>query len=189
MNHPARSRLKGKLSMAQLTPPVGPEDHAQGPDDAPVTLVEYGDYECLSCLQGHRLVTEVQRRMGDRLRFVFRNFPLTDIHPHAEAAAEAAEAAGAQGKFWEMHRRLFAHQRALDRAHLGQYAGELGLDVGRFERDLTGHASVARVQGDVAGGLRSGVQGTPTFYINGTQYEDSYDPETLTEALKRAACG
>ncbi len=172
--------------MAPLTPPVGPDDHAQGPDDAPVTLVEYGDYECPSCLQGNRLVVEVQRRLGDRLRFVFRNFPLTDIHPHAEAAAEAAEAAGAQGQFWEMHQRLFAHQRALDDAHLEAYAGELGLDTARFDRDLSERAYAGRIEADITGGLRSGVQGTPTFYVNGEKYADSYDADTLAAALERA---
>ncbi len=118
---------------------------------------------------------------------MFRNFPLSDIHPFAEGAAEAAEAAGAQGRFWEMHHRLFAHQQALDDAHLRQYAEDLGLDTARFTRDVSGHAYAARVQEDMAGGLRSGVQGTPTFYINGEQYEDAYDSETLAAALERAA--
>ena len=173
--------------MAHLTPPVGSDDHAQGPDAAPVTLVEYGDYECPSCLEGYRLVAEAQRRMGDRLRFVYRNFPLSDIHPHAEAAAEAAEAAGARGKFWEMHHTLFAHQRALDDAHLRQYAEQTGLDTAQFEQALAGHTYAARVRADMAGGLRSGVRGTPTFYINGEQYDESYDADTLVAALERAA--
>src|SRR2546423_12240032 len=119
---------------ARLTLPVSQRDHQQGPETAPVTLVEYGDYECPYCGEAHPIVKELQRRLGDRLRFVFRNFPLTNAHPHAEHAAETAEAAGAQGKFWEMHDYLYEHQRALDDEHLETYAGTLGLDVERFDR-------------------------------------------------------
>src|SRR5919199_5615233 len=114
---------------SQLPLPVAERDHIQGPSTAPVTLVEYGDYECPYCGAAHPIVKEVQRRLGDRLRFVFRHFPLTNVHPHAQHAAEAAEAAGAQGKFWAMHDTLFEHQRALDDAHLEEHAAALGLDV------------------------------------------------------------
>ena len=125
---------------ARLTQPVSERDHVQGPPTAPVTLVEYGDYECPYCGAAYPIVKEVKRRLGDRLRFVFRNFPLGNMHPHAEHAAEAAEAAAAQGKFWEMHDELYEHQRALDDAQLEGYAGAVGLDVERFDREMEGQA-------------------------------------------------
>jgi protein-disulfide isomerase len=172
---------------ARLTPPVGERDHAQGPADAPVTLVEYGDYECPYCGAAYPIVKELQRRLGDRLRFVFRNFPLTNAHPHAEHAAEAAEAAGAQGSFWEMHDYLYEHQTALADRSLEQYAGAVGLDVDRFDRDMTGQLYTDRVREDFVGGVRSGVNGTPTFFINGVRHDGSYDLATLLDALERAA--
>src|SRR5258707_869399 len=122
-----------------LTPPVGERDHQQGPATAPVTLVEYGDYECPYCGEAYPIVKEIQLRLGERLRFVFRNFPLTQAHPHAEHAAEAAEAAAGQGKFWQMHDSLFEHQQALDDAQLVRYAVALHLDQETFERELTAH--------------------------------------------------
>jgi protein-disulfide isomerase len=173
--------------LARLTLPVGPRDHAEGPADAPVTLVEYGDYECPSCGQAYPIVKEVQRRLGSKLRFVFRNFPLTDAHPHAQHAAEAAEAAATHGKFWEMHDALYEHQRALDDVHLVGYAAKLGLDAKVFEAQLHAHAHKARVHEDFVSGVRSGVKGTPTFYINGTRFDDSWDPGTLADALKAAS--
>src|SRR4051795_3525676 len=133
---------------AKLTPLVSQGDHQQGPPNAPVTLVEYGDYECPYCGQAYPIVKEIQRRLGDRLCFVFRNFPLTQSHPHAEHAAEAAETAAGQGKFWEMHDYLFEHQRALDDAHLVQYAVALNLDQGTFKREMTEHAQTNRVHED-----------------------------------------
>src|SRR5881275_517537 len=117
---------------AKLTPLVSQHDHQQGPETAPVTVVEYGDYECPYCGEAYPIVKEIQLRLGERLRFVFRNFPLKEAHPHAEHAAEAAEAAAGQGKFWQMHDSLFEHQQALDDAHLVRYAAELKLDVDRF---------------------------------------------------------
>jgi protein-disulfide isomerase len=173
--------------MSILTPPVGARDHAQGPADAPVTLVEYGDYECPYCGAAYPIVKEVQRRLGDRLRVVFRNFPLTQVHPHALRAAEAAEAAGAQGQFWAMHDTLFEHQRALDDAHLAQYAAELGLDGARFARELGEHAHAERVRADVLSGARSGVNGTPTFFIDGVRHDGDYELDTLLAAIERAA--
>jgi len=172
--------------VARLTLPVGPRDHAQGSVDAPVTLVEYGDYECPHCGRAYPIVKEVQRRLGSKLRFVFRNFPLSESHPHAEHAAEAAEGAAAQGRFWEMHDALFEHQQALDDRHLVGHAAALGLDVSRFETELRGHAHKSRVREDFMSGVRSGVNGTPTFFINGVRFDDSWDPDTLTEALKTA---
>jgi protein-disulfide isomerase len=173
--------------MANLTPAVGPQDHTQGPDDAPVTLVEYGDFQCPDCGVAYAIVQELQKDMGGRLRFVFREFPLTDIHRHAEAAAEAAEAAGAQGKFWQMHDLLFRHQQALRDQDLRHYAQRIGLDMAAFERDLSRHVHAERIREDLAGGLRGGVPGTPTFFINGVRHDDSYDLETMTDALEAAA--
>jgi len=173
--------------IARLILPVGERDHAQGPAGAPVTLVEYGDYECPYCGEAYPIVKELQERMGDRLRFVFRNFPLTQSHPHAEHAAEAAEAAAAQGKFWEMHDRLYEHQRQLDDTALVRHAAELGLEAARFDREMAEHAHADRVREDFMSGVRSGVNGTPTFFINGVRHDGSYDLETLTEAIERAA--
>ena len=175
--------------MADLSPPVGPDDHVQGPDDAPVTLVEYGDFQCPDCGVAYSIVQELQKDMSNRLRFVFREFPLTDIHRYAEAAAEAAEAAGAQGKFWEMHDLLFRHQQALRDQDLRHYAQKIGLDMGKFEQSSASHAEAAHIRADQVSGVRSGVQGTPTFFINGVRHDDSYDLETLTDALEQVAGG
>jgi len=172
--------------VARLTLPVGPRDHAQGPGDALVTLVEYGDYECPHCGRAFPIVKEVQRRLGSKLRFVFRNFPLRESHPHAQHAAEAAEGTAAHGRFWKMHDMLYEHQQALDDAHLVGYASCLGLDAKAFEHELRAHAHRARVREDFMSGVRSGVNGTPTFFINGLRFDDSWDADTLTEALKAA---
>jgi len=171
---------------ASLRPPVGQRDHQWGPETAPVTLVEYGDYECPYCGEAYPIVKEIQRRLGDRLRFVFRNFPLTQSHPHAEHAAEAAEAAAVQKKFWEMHDYLFEHQQALDDAHLVQYAAALNLDKEMFVREMTEHVHTNRVHEDFMSGVRSGVNGTPTFFINGLRHDDSYELETLLAAIEAA---
>ena len=167
-----------------LTPPVGSRDHAEGPADAPVTLVEFGDYECPHCGRAYPIVKAVQRRLGNQLRFVFRNFPLKTIHPHAEHAAEAAEAAAAQGHFWEMHDAIFEHQAALGDQDLARYAEAAGLDRTRFERDLKSGTYKVRVHEDFMSGVRSGVNGTPTFFINGRRYEGSWDEMPLTAALQ-----
>jgi protein-disulfide isomerase len=173
---------------AQLTLPADEErDHIQGPASAAVTLVEYGDYECPFCGAAYPIVKQVQARMGERLRFVFRNFPISTSHPHAEQAAEAAEAAATQGRFWEMHDHLYEHQRKLEDAHLHAYAEQLGLDVDRFDRELAQHAYAERVHEDFMSGVRSGVNGTPTFYINGKRHDAAYDLDTLLAALERAA--
>ena len=171
-----------------LTVPVSDgRDHIQGSADAPVTLVEYGDYECPYCGAAYPIVKEVQARMADRLRFVFRNFPITTSHPHAEQAAEAAEAAAAQDSFWEMHDALYENQNRLRDEDLRAYAEELGLDVERFAGELGEHVHEARVHEDFLSGVRSGVNGTPTFYINGVRHDDSYELETLLAALEQAA--
>jgi len=172
---------------ARLTEPVGPQDHVQGTDDAGVTLVEYGDFECPHCGRAHPIVQEVQRRLGSTLRFVFRHFPLREIHPHAEHAAEAAEAAGHQGRFWEMHDALFEHQPALDDRHLLVYAADIGVNAERVKDDLASHSHASRVRHDFMSGIRSGVNGTPTFFINGIRHDDSWDAPTLLRALQHAA--
>jgi protein-disulfide isomerase len=173
---------------AALTMPVSEDrDHIQGPTEAAVTLVEYGDYECPYCGAAYPIVKEVQSRMGERLRFVFRNFPITTSHPHAEQAAETAEAAATQGRFWQMHDLLYENQRRLRVPDLRDYAERLALDVERFDSELTEHAHAARVREDFMSGVRSGVNGTPTFYINGARHDDSYDIDTMLAALERAA--
>jgi protein-disulfide isomerase len=173
---------------AALTVPVSEDrDHIQGPADAAVTLVEYGDYECPYCGAAYSIINEVQARMGERLRFVFRNFPITTSHPHAEQAAEAAEAAASQGRFWQMHDLLFENQQRLRDQDLSAYAEELGLDVELFDKDLAEHVHARRVREDFMSGVRSGVNGTPTFYVNGARYDGSYELETLLAALERAA--
>lgn len=168
----------------ELTLPVGQRDHIEGLDTAPVTLVEYGDYECPYCGDAYPIIKEVQKNLGNKLRFIFRNFPITQIHPHAQHAAEAAEAAAAQNKFWEMHDYLYEHQQALDDNHLEKYASKLGLDITKFNHDMASHAYAQRVREDFLSGVRSGVNGTPTFYINGIRYNGSGDLETLLKTLR-----
>jgi protein-disulfide isomerase len=169
---------------AALAVPVAEDrDHIQGPADAAVTLVEYGDYECPYCGAAYPIVKEVQARLGERLRFVFRNFPITTSHPHAEQAAEAAEAAAAQARFWEMHDLLYENQERLADEDLRAYAKSIGLDVERFDKELAEDVHAARVREDFMSGVRSGVNGTPTFYINGVRHDDAYDVDTLLAAL------
>ncbi|MFL5759585.1 MAG: DsbA family protein [Thermomicrobiales bacterium] len=172
---------------AVLTLPVSDEDHTRGSATAPVTLVEYGDFECPYCGQAYPIVEAIQQRFGDQLRFVFRNFPLTQAHPHAEHAAEAAEAASAQGAFWPMHEQLFTHQKTLDDSHLVGYASDLGLDSERVDRELAEGVHTEKVRAHFMSGIRSGVNGTPTFFINGVRHDDSYDFDTLVDAIERAA--
>ncbi|MDB5290694.1 MAG: Periplasmic thiol:disulfide interchange protein DsbA [Phycisphaerales bacterium] len=171
----------------RLTLPVGERDHALGPAEAPATLVEYGDYECPHCGLAHGVVQSVRQKLGDRLRFIFRNFPLSTSHPHAMHAAEAAEAAGAQGKFWEMHDKLFENQQHLKDADLLRYAQDVGLDVGRFTQDMQSHAFADRVQEDFRSGMRSGVNGTPTFFINDARYNGGNQLDPLVDSLQRVA--
>jgi protein-disulfide isomerase len=175
--------------MASLMPPVSERDHVRGNPRAPATLLEFGDYECPYCGAAHPIVRRVHQRMGDRMRFVFRHFPLAQVHPHARTAAEAAEAAGAQGMFWEMHDTLYEHQHALDDLHLIEYATEIGLDVARFQLELASHAHAARVREDYLSALRSGANATPTFFINGRRHDGSYDEQALILALEAAVEG
>ncbi|MGE5803943.1 MAG: DsbA family protein [Gemmatimonadota bacterium] len=171
---------------ATLTAPVAARDHVAGPANAPVTLVEYGDFECPSCRKAWPMVKQLQHRLGDTLRFVFRNFPLTKLHPNAEHAAEAAEAAAAQGAYWQMYDRLFERQFALEDDNLIQYAAELGLDADRLRAELEGGTHRKRVKEDVSSGIQSGVSGTPTFFINGERYDGAHGTEPLFQALQGA---
>jgi protein-disulfide isomerase len=164
-----------------FTLPVAKRDHIQGSIDAPIMLLEYGDYECPYCGQAYPTIKDIQERLGDRLCFAFRNFPLVNSHPHAQHAAEAAEAAGAQGKFWEMHDLLFENQEALDDEDIVQYATTLGLDANRVISDVLAGTHAARVREDFRSGARGGVNGTPTLFINGVRHEGT--PDSLLAAL------
>ncbi|HEX6506150.1 MAG TPA: thioredoxin domain-containing protein [Chloroflexota bacterium] len=175
------------MQSTRLDPPVSERDHVQGPNNAPVTLVEYGDYECPYCGQAAAIVQQVRAQLGDLLRFGFRNFPLIEAHPHALQAAEAAESAGAQGKFWEMHDHLYANQTRLDLPHLLHYAAALGLDMNRFTYDMSNHTFLPRIEEDIESGVRSGVMGTPTFFINEERYDGSWDAESLLAAIEERA--
>jgi len=167
--------------------PVSERDHRQGPDTAAVTLVQYGDYECPYTRRSTWVVLAIQQQLGEQLRFIYRNYPLTEIHPHALHAALAAEAAAVQGKFWEMHDYIFHHQHTLEDADLAQFAEAVGLDVQRYARDMTGKATLVRIEEDVESGERSGVQGTPTFFINGILYRGSWEHDALLAALQAAS--
>ena len=167
-----------------LITPVSQNDHGQGPADAPVILVEYGDYQCPHCRLVFYNIKELQERLGNKLRYVYRHLPITSAHPRAQLAAEAAEAAGAQGKFWEMHDMLYGHED-LDEAHIMQYAEDIGLDMERFQGDLANHVHAERVQQDFEGGIRSGVNGTPTFFLNGERYDGAWDLESLLELVEK----
>ena len=176
------------MSEGRLTPPVSDNDHVAGSRDAPVTLVEYGDYECPYCGMAYPIVKAAQRALKSKLCFVFRNFPLAESHPHARRAAQAAEAAAAQGKFWQMHDMLYEHQDALEDADLVAYAESLGLDTDRFVRELEEATYAKRVRDDFRSGVRSGVNGTPTFFINGVRWDGAWaDPSALVDALRATA--
>ncbi|MEA2528231.1 MAG: formate-nitrite transporter family protein [Thermomicrobiales bacterium] len=175
--------MRSHDTLATLDPPVSDRDHILGPPDAPLTLVEYADFECPFCGDAFGIVKAVRSRLGDQLRFVFRHFPVPQVHPHAQRAAEAAEAAAAQGKFWEMHDYLFTHQPSLEGPDLIRYAGSLGLDAERFAGELRDRAYAARVREDVTSGASSGVEGTPTFFVNGRRHQGRWDVRTLVAAL------
>jgi protein-disulfide isomerase len=164
--------------------PVSEQDHIQGDEDAPITLVEYGDYECPHCGRAYPIVKKVQKHFGKRLRFVFRNFPLTESHPHAESAAEVAEWAGTQNKFWEMHDGLFENQDSLGGPLYVEIAEDLALDPRALRKSLEGREFAGRVRADFSGGARSGVNGTPTFFINGRRHDASFDYDTLLAAIE-----
>lgn len=170
-----------------LKVPVTDRDHSLGSADAPVTLVEYGDYECPYCRHAHATIKALLHAMHARVRFVYRNFPLTSLHPHAALAAQAAEAAALQGTFWEMHDTLYEHQHALELDDIEQYAVAIGLDLDQFVADMPSEEVMARVKEEFRGGVRSGVHGTPTFFVNGVRHNGDYGLETLKAVVNRAA--
>jgi protein-disulfide isomerase len=169
-----------------LRVPVTDQDHIQGNPDAPCTLVEYGDYECPHCGHAYPIVQRVQKHFGKKLRFVFRNFPLAETHPHAESAAETAEFAGAHGKFWEMHDALFENQESLGGSLYLQLAQQLKLSPQELRAAVESRDFLARVKSDFTGGVRSGVNGTPTFFINGKRHDTSFEYEDLLQAINAA---
>lgn len=170
-------------ALIPLTLPDPERDHTSGSADGLIRLLEYGDYECPFCGEVQPIIKEIQQRLGDDLLFAFRNFPLTNIHPHAEHAAEAAEAAGAQGNFWGMHDILFENQRALEDENLAAYAAKLGLDETRVIREVTSSVYAQRIREDFRSGARGGVNGTPTFFINGDRYDGEFNLKYLLNAL------
>jgi protein-disulfide isomerase len=170
-----------------LTVPVGEIDHIQGKENAPVTLVEYGDFECPYCLEARSVIETVKRTEGDKLKFVFRNFPLSQVHLHALHAAYAAEAAAKQGKFWGMHDLLFDNQPAFEDGDLTTYAQNLGLDMQQFTEDMKSEEIAKKVKDDFLSGVKSGVNGTPTFFINGVHFNQPSEAEFLQEAIESAA--
>jgi protein-disulfide isomerase len=172
--------------MSQLKIPIGPGDHTQGDPAAPCTLVEYGDYQCPYCGQAYPMVKRLQKHFGNRLRFVFRNFPLNQAHQYAEVAAETAEFAAAHGKFWEMHDLLYENQDRLDIDLLAELAEKLQLSVKELQAALQTGANRARVRADFSGGVRSGVNGTPSFFINGQRHDAAPTYEDLVDAIGRA---
>jgi protein-disulfide isomerase len=173
--------------LIDLVDDVDPErDHIRGAAEAPVTLLEYGDYECPYCGQAEMAIREVLTSFGDELRYVWRHLPLSDVHPNAQMAAEAAEAAAAQGRFWAMHDRLLEHQDELTTRDLARHARELGLDADRLVHDLRHREYARRIADDVATADASGVAGTPSFFINGRRHSGAYDVATLTAAVRRA---
>jgi protein-disulfide isomerase len=165
---------------------VTADDHVRGRADAPVTVLEYGDYECPYCRGAARDVREMLARYPDTVRFVFRNFPIIQLHPHAEQAAEAAEAAGAQGQFWPMYELLLQPSSRLDLGSLLDYAAGLSLDVGRFREEVTGRAYAAKIERDVQDGVRDGVNATPKFYVNGERIDGKLPLEGLEDAIRAA---
>ena len=172
--------------MSKLSVPVSSEDHSQGHEDAGCVLVDYGDYECPSCGEVFPIVKRLQKRFGVGLLLVFRNFPLSQMHPHAESAAETAEFAGSHDKFWEMHDLLYENQDRLEDSLLVKLTGELQLAPAELQDALTKKVFQPRVRADFTGGVRSGVNGTPTFFINGQRHNSSFDFDSLAGAIQAA---
>jgi protein-disulfide isomerase len=170
----------------ELVVPVAPTDHAIGPAHARITVVEYGDYECPNCKQAAPVVKLLLSEFGDRVRFAYRHFPLEEVHPHALNAAEAAEAAGAQGKFWPMHDLLFEHQHALKAHHLREYAQRLELDMPRFTAEMKDTVYLQRIREHQQSGVASGVRATPTFFLDGRILDVSFGVKTLFDAVAKA---
>jgi protein-disulfide isomerase len=169
-----------------LADPVQGQDHSVGPAAAPITIVEYGDYECPDCLNAVPIIEEVRQNLGDRLRFVFRHFPQNSIHPHASVAAEAAEAAADQGKFWEMHKLLFKHQKLLADMDFSHLALTLGLEIYQFANSLSLQQHRQRIRDDYEGAIRSGAKKTPTLFINGRRLDGPINAKTILSAAQAA---
>lgn len=167
--------------MSKLKVPVGESDHIQGDKNAPIELVEYGDYQCPYCGEAYSEIKALQQRMGKDMKFIFRNFPLTEMHQNAKNAAIAAEAASVQGKFWEMHDILFENQQHLTESDIMKYAEEIGLDIEKFKKDFKDEKFSKKVEQDFEGGIRSGVNTTPSFYINGEKREELNEEELKKE--------
>jgi protein-disulfide isomerase len=175
--------------MKQLTPPVNSRDHTFGEPGAPIELVEYGDYECPYCGRAYPVAKDIQQQLGKDMQFVFRNFPLSNIHPHAFSAAVATEAAGLQGKFWEMHDIIFENQKTLEAEDIFLFARRLGLDAERFKNDIQQKSLIDKVEGDFETGIRSGVNRTPTFFINGEKFNGEWSEGRLLQYLKTVLTG
>ena len=175
--------------MKQLTPSVNSVDHIFGNPIAPLELVEYGDYSCPYCGRAYPIVKDIQQQLGSDIKFVFRNFPLSKIHPHAFSAAVATEAAGLQGRFWEMHDIIFENQKTLDAENILLFAAKLGLDIERFKNDLQQKSLIEKVEKDFESGIRSGTNRTPTFFINGVKYDGEWSDNQLLQYLKTVLIG
>ena len=171
-------------SRHRLSEPVSARDHIRGPRSAAISLVEYGDFECPYCRAAEPIVAGLMEALGDQLSVTFRHFPMLEVHPHGQHAAEVAEAAAAQGRFWEIHDMLFANQNALDDASLMKYAADLALDADRIRRELASHEHAGRVAEDRRSGLASGVDGTPTFYVDGARYDGSVALRQMLAAIR-----
>jgi protein-disulfide isomerase len=163
---------------------INDRDHIQGNANASTTLVEYGDFECPHCGAAYPVIKEVQKRQGDKLRFVFRNFPISQAHPHAAHTAYAAEAAGKQGKYWEMHDMIFENQNALEDENLVSYAQRLNLNIDQFKIDMSSKEIAQKVSDDFTSGVRSGVNGTPTIYINGKRFDEECEVDLIIKAIE-----
>jgi protein-disulfide isomerase len=170
----------------ELAVPISATDHVLGPEHAPLTVLEYGDFECPNCLQAAPAVKMILKRFENRIRFVYRHFPLEEVHPHALAAAEAAESAGAQGKFWPMHDLLFERPGKLGNDHLRACAERIGMDMARYTAEMDDEIYRQRVREHLAGGRASGVRATPTFFINGKLFDVSFGIHTLSDAVAAA---
>lgn len=182
-------KTNSTIPQSKLALPVPGRDHIQGLADAPFTLVEYGDYECPFCGEAYTIIKEVQERLGDKLCFAYRNFPLANIHPHALHAAEAAEAADEQKHFWEMHDLLFENQDALEDTDLARYAQALGLNAERLMSEVLMEELMPRVQEDFKSGTRGGVNGTPTLFINGQRYDGPREVDLIVATIKQSGDG
>jgi protein-disulfide isomerase len=182
-----RTQMNTDGKLVELSAPVTERDHVRGSPDAPVVLVEYGDYECPSCARAYWVIKELLEQLGDQISFVFRNFPISETHPRAEAVAEALEAAGGQGRFWEMHDWFYEHQHQLEGLDLEHHAEDIGLDVELWRKELRERAHLDRVHEDLETGRHSGVTGTPTLFINGVRYRGDYEVASMLAAIQEQA--